>query len=131
MSDLKKASTETINGLARYCDHCGMSVDEYTQIQITNEAKKHATDPRSPMYLKAVDKHGNDISQEVIEYILNQEYELEDLRDKLETVRRMLEQEYFDPKSFDSTMTIKDYEHVTCGEEYADVVLKRLREALK
>lgn len=88
MSDLKKASTETINGLARYCDHSGMSVDEYTQIQITNEAKKHATDPHSSMYLKAVDKHGNDISQEVLECILSQEYELEDLRDRYEQLNK-------------------------------------------
>lgn len=50
---------------------------------------------------------------------------------KVNNVRKQLEQEYFDPKSFDSTMMIKDYERVTCGEEYADVVLKRLREALK
>lgn len=61
-----------MDGETRYCDHCGYTPSELILKEIAEEAKQHATDPDSPLYLKAVDKKGNDISPEVIEHILIQ-----------------------------------------------------------
>lgn len=56
---------------------------------------------------------------------------VESVEKRLTEAEKILDYEYFSPTSLKDIESIKDYEHVTCGEEYADVVLKRVRKALR
>ena len=110
----------------RYCDHCGMTPEDLILIEIAKEAKEHAADPDSPLYLKAVDKHGNDVSPEVIEYILIQARQIKDLKHELDQAMKMLDttgytlleeqlkdlQTKYDQLNIDHTKIWKDYKEL-------------------
>jgi len=50
---------------------------------------------------------------------------------RLAEAEKILEMEYFSIIALKHIESIEDYEHVTCAEEYQDIVLKRVRKALR
>jgi hypothetical protein len=57
--------------------------------------------------------------------------DIKSLESRAAEAQRILEAEYFNPTALKYIEPIKDYEHITCAEEYQDVVLKRVRAALR